>query len=61
MCLTGGMPRRTAFSLSLSRETAYAMLECQTKVRENVVSKYHFPLDNYQMQGQKIRTKIYDS
>jgi len=48
MCLRGGMPRRTAFSLSLSRETSYATLECQTEVRENAVSKYHFPYQNKQ-------------
>jgi len=44
MCLRGGMSKTTAFSLSLSRGTAHAMSECQTEVRENTVSKYHFSL-----------------
>jgi len=43
MDLKGGMPKTTAFSLSLSRGTTHAMLECQTEVRENAVSKYYFP------------------
>jgi len=34
------------FSLSLSRGTAHATSECQTEVRENAVSKYHFPFGN---------------
>jgi len=31
------MPKATAFSLSLSRGTAHAMLECQIEVRENTM------------------------
>jgi len=42
MYLKGGMPKTIAFSLSLSRGTAHATSECQTEIRENIVSKYHF-------------------
>jgi len=37
----------TAFSLSLSRGTANATSKCQTEVRENTVSKFHFPSFNF--------------
>jgi len=40
------MGKKTAFSLSLSHKTTHATLECQTEVRENAVSKYHFPYQN---------------
>jgi len=43
MCLRGGMPKTTTFSVSLSRGTSHATSECQTEVRENAMSKYHFP------------------
>jgi len=43
----GGMPKTIVLSLSLSHGTAHAMSECQTKVRENAVSKYHFSKDKY--------------
>jgi len=46
MCLKGGMPKTNAFSLWLSRGIAHATSECQTEVRENAVSKYHFPYPN---------------
>ena len=36
--------KTTAFSLSLLCGTTHATLECQTEVRENAVSKYHFPI-----------------
>jgi len=35
--------KTTVFSLSLLCGTAHATSECQTEVRENAVSKYHFP------------------
>jgi len=47
MCLSGGMSKAIAFSLSLSRGTAHATSECQTEVRENAVSKYDFPYWSY--------------
>ena len=40
----GWNAKTIAFSLSLSRGTAHATSECQTEVRENTVSKYHFSL-----------------
>jgi len=43
MCLRDGMPKTTVFSLSLSCGTTHATSKCQTEVRENAVSKYHFP------------------
>jgi len=43
MCLGDGMPKKTVFSLSLSRGTVHATSVCQTEVKKNTVSKYHFP------------------
>jgi len=39
--------KTTAFSLSLLCGTTHVMSECQTDVRENAVSKYHFPYPNF--------------
>jgi len=48
------MPKRTAFSFSLSRGTVHATSECQTEVRENAVLKYHFPLNNSNRSNEKV-------
>jgi len=44
MCLRGEMPKRTVFFFPLSRGTVHATSECQTEVRQNTVSKYHFSI-----------------
>jgi len=49
--------KTTAFSLSLLCGTAHATSECQTKVRENAVSKYHFPLGLAQLGMRLIKDK----
>jgi len=36
------MPKKTVFSLSLSRGTVHVTSKYQMEVRKNVVSKYHF-------------------
>jgi len=38
--------KTTTFSLSLLCGTTHVTSECQTEVRENTVSKYHFPSIN---------------
>jgi len=50
--------KTSAFSLSLLYGTAHATLECQTEVRENVVSKYHFPKKKMWSKVKKLWIKL---